>query len=68
MDHLFVRETLNFSVVLGGVSSKMFSEVAFTLFAIEINGVPISHRFRRRRLEEQTGFEPLLAISDIQTT
>jgi hypothetical protein len=46
----------------------MFSKVAFRLFAIESNGVPILHRFRRRRLVEQTGFEPLLAISDIQTT
>jgi hypothetical protein len=53
---------------LGGVSSKMFSKVAFRLFAIESNGVPILHRIRRRRLVEQTGFEPLLAISDIQTT
>src|SRR6267142_506892 len=36
-------------------------------YAIEINGVPILHRLRGRQLVAWTGFEPLLAISGIQT-
>src|SRR6267378_1036983 len=66
LDHLFVREILNVLVVWEAFHRKCFRK-SRSGYAIEINGVPISHRFRLRRLVEQTSFEPLLAISDIQT-